>query len=283
MIPVPRLLIAIALASTAGAVLAQQHLPTTADSVVPAPPYPDYADLVVGAPMIVDANIRAVTRLQGPDAAGVSAAQARLYIEADVLALIRGDTPLPPKITYVLDVPIDANGRFPKFRKAHVILFARPVAQDPSSIQLVRPGAQRLWTPGGDQLTRRIVQEVIAPDAAPEITGIGNAFHVAGDLPGAGETQIFLTTATARPVSLSIKRAPGEAPIWSVALSEIADDSAHPPARDTLLWYRLACSLPATLPDASLASASPEDAQIAREDYQFVIQSLGTCDRGSAF
>ena len=68
---------------------------------------------------------------------------------------------------------------------------------------------------------------------------IGNAFHVAGSLPGEGETQMFLTTADARPVSLSILRRPGEQPRWAVALAEIVDEAAGPPQRDTFLWYRL--------------------------------------------
>ncbi len=103
-------------------------------------------------------------------------------------------------------------------------------------------------------LTRRIIQETISPDAPPEVTGIGNAFHVTGDLPGSGETQIFLTTADNRPVSIGIQRTPGEQPRWSVALSELVGEGAVPPARDTLLWYRLACALPPALPDSSVAS-----------------------------
>src|SRR5207253_7979853 len=106
---------------------------------------------------------------------------------------------------------------------------------------------------------RRIAADLVAADTPPTITGIGNAFHVPGALPGEGETQIFLTTADNRPVSLSILRRPGEQPRWAVALSEIVDEAAAPPARDTLLWYRLACSLPAALPAASTASLAPPD------------------------
>ncbi|MDB5707673.1 MAG: hypothetical protein JWN66_4789 [Sphingomonas bacterium] len=268
-----------ALSSVAVAVFAQQRPPIPAESVVLAPPYADYADFVLASPIVADVSIRSVTRLKGPDAVGLSSGEARLYVEADVLALIRGAAPLPPRIAYVVDVPVDSRGRLPRLRKARMLLFARPVPHNPALIQLVRPDAQRDWTPGADALARRITQEVLATDAPPEVTGIGNAFHVAGDLPGAGETQIFLSTADGRPVSISIQRQPGEQPRWSVALSEIVDESAVPPARDTLLWYRLACALPAALPDSSLASVDEEAAKIAREDYRFVIRSLGPCTR----
>jgi len=280
MIPVPRLVFAAALMVLAGPVFPQQHIPPPPDSAPATPPYAEYADLVLAAPVIVDATIRGTTRLKGPDAVGVAPGQARLYVEADLTALIRGDSPLPPRIAYVLDVPIDSQGRLPKLRKARVLLFARPVPNDPALIQLVRPDAQRHWTPGGDSLTRRITQEALAADAPPQVTGVGNAFHVAGDLPGTGETQIFLTTADGRPVSLAVQRRQGEQPRWSVSLSDIVGEAAAPPARDTLLWYRLACSLPSALPDSSVNAMEAPDAQVAREDYQLVIRALGRCDRG---
>ncbi|KAA5569740.1 hypothetical protein F3G50_31575, partial [Pseudomonas aeruginosa] len=82
------------------------------------------------------------------------------------------------------------------------------------------------------QRIRQIARDLVAPDAPPVITGVGNAFHVPGALPGEGETQVFLTTANGAPVSLSILRRPGEQPRWAVALSEIVDEAAAPPARD---------------------------------------------------
>ena len=294
--PVPRLVFAATVAALSGSVFAQpgtlsarpdtfsaqQRVPPPPESAPATPPYADYADLILAAPVIVDANIHGTTRLKGPDAVGVAPGTARLYVEADVTALIRGDTPLPPRIAYVLDVPVDAQGRLPKLRKQRVLLFARPVAGNPALLQLVRPDAQRNWTPGGDSLTRRITQEILATEAPPRVTGVGNAFHVAGDLPGAGETQIFLTTADNRPVSLTIQRRQGEQPSWSLALSDVVGESTPPPAANTLLWYRLACALPAELPDSSVAALEASDAQTAREDYQLVIRSLGPCDRGGA-
>jgi hypothetical protein len=75
-------------------------------------------------------------------------------------------------------------------------------------------------------------------------------------------------------------RRPGERPRWSVALSEIVDEAATPPARETLLWYRLACALPATLPAQSLAEGTSEqDAAAIRADYRLVLDSLGPCGR----
>ena len=124
---------------------------------------------------------------------------------------------------------------------------------------------------------RGITKDVLAADAPPTITGVGNAFHVPGTLPGEGETQVFLQTANGAPVSLQILRRPGEQPRWSVSLGDIVDEGAGPPARDTLLWYRLACGLPRELP-ATAFEAEDANARLAREDYATVLASLGPCE-----
>ena len=153
------------------------------------------------------------------------------------------------------------------------------MAGRPGQLQLVAPDAQLAWTEATDARIREIVRGVLAPDAAPAVTGIGNAFHVPGALPGEGETQVFVTTADASPLSLSVLRRPGERPRWAVALSEVVDEAAGAPPRDTLLWYRLACGLPRSLPDRATATLAASDADRARADYAFVLAQLGPCGR----
>lgn len=250
-------------------------------SAVPAPPlaYADYADLVLSAPVIIDATIRSATRLKPADAPDLAPGKIRFYVEADVIALLRGPQPLPPRVGYLLDVEPDSRGRVTRFKKLRVLLFARGVPGRADQVQLVRPDAQRDWTAEAGDVTRRITVEAAGADAPPAITGIGNAFHTAGALPGEGETQIFLGTAQDRPVSLGIVRRSDTAPALSVSLGDVVDATAAIPARDTLLWYRLACSLPPTLPDSALAGVDPAAASIAREDYRLVLAALGPCTR----
>lgn len=242
-------------------------------------PYAEVADLVLGAPVLLDAQVRSAARIKGPEAASVAPDRVRFYVEADVLALIRAPGAMPTRVGYVVDVPLDARGKVPKLNKRRVLLFGRPVAGQAAMVQLTTLDSQRDWSPDLDALIRRVVQEVVASDAPPAITGLGNAFHVPGTLPGEGETQIFVQTATGAPISLSILRRPGEQRRWAVALGEVVDDAAAPPPRDTLLWYRLACGLPRALPQASTASEEPANAAMAREDYAFVLQRLGACRR----
>jgi hypothetical protein len=241
--------------------------------------YADLADLALAAPLVVSAEIKSTTTLKRERAVGVPEGFVRLYVEADVAALIRGADGVPARIVYLLDVPTDSRGRPPKLRKQRVLVLARPVAGRPGEVQLVAPDAQLPWSAETEARLRAILTEAIRADSPPEITGIGNAFHVPGTLPGEGETQIFLTTADDRPVSLNILRRPNQEARWAVALSEIVDEAAEPPARDTLLWYRLACTLPATLPASALENAAPEQIAMIERDYQVVMEGLGPCAR----
>ena len=227
--------------------------------------------------MVVDVRIRSAVQIKGEEAKNLAADRARFYVEADVLALIRGKDALPARIGYLADVPLNGRGRPPKLKKQRVLLFARAVAGRPDQVQLTGVDGQQAWTPELDTLVRSITKDALAADAPPAITGVGNAFHVPGSLPGEGETQVFLQTANGAPVSLQILRRPGEQPRWSVSLGDIVDEAAGPPAANTLLWYRLACGLPRELPAASLEAGDGANAGIAREDYAMVLRALGPC------
>lgn len=258
------------------AIMAQtaQIPPQTA---VQLPSYARTARLVIGAPLIIDVRIRSADRLKPENSPGLASGRIRYLIEADVLALIRGRSALPTRISYLADVGVDSRGRPPKLSKQRVLLFARPIAGQPAQVQLTGLDSQQSWTGPYDAQVRGIVREVVASDAPPAVTGIGNAFHVPGSLPGEGETQIFLGTATGLPVSLQVLRRPDQPPRWSASLGEIVDDSAGAPAKDTLLWYRLACGLPRQLPDSAVAGEDPGNARAAREDYAVVLRDLGPC------
>lgn len=240
--------------------------------------YADIVDLADKAPLIAHVRIRNIIVLKPEQAVGVPADHKRLFVEAEVVRLIRGDAGISPLVTYLYDAPIDARGRTPRLKKAQTILFARP-GNRPGEIQLVAPDAQIPATPADMERVKGIVSALVAPDTPPRILGLGDAFHVAGTVAGEGETQIFLRTENGDPVSLSILRRPGVTPRWAVALGEIVDEAARPPEPGSLLWYRLACTLPATLPSPAVRTLPVPDAEAARADYALVIAALGPCGR----
>lgn len=241
--------------------------------------YSDIADLVVISPMIVDASVRRVQKVAPEQAIGVPATQQRVLIEADVMALIRGDGGVVSQVRLVVDLPKDAKGKIPKLKKQRMFLFGRQVAGRPGDIQLSRPNAIALYSPANDSLVRNITRETVQLNAPRRVTGIASAFHSAGTVLGEGETQIFLKTENEQPLSLTILSRPGEQKQWAVSTAEVIDASATAPQRFTLLWYRLACGLPRSLPSELVEGATSESAARAQADYKHVIDALGPCGR----
>jgi hypothetical protein len=242
--------------------------------------YADLADLALAAPIAAHVRLVRSVALKPAEAGAVPPGRSRHFIEADVISLIRGAQGLPARVSYLADLPLGPKGKPAKLpKKSEHIVLAQSVAGRPGELRLVAPDAQLAFTPGVAEQLRSILREASAAAAPPRITGIGKAFHVRGSLPGESETQIFLQTADERPVSLSVIRRPGETPRWAVALSEIVDDAALPPQPNSLLWYRLACTLPRALPAQSLADAGAGEAAAIQADYRLVIERLGSCAR----
>lgn len=248
--------------------------------------YADIADLASAAPMVIHARIRESAVVEPERAPGLAAGHARIYVEADVVSLIRGTGPLAARISYLVDLPLAANGKPPKLkRKQPVLIFANPVAgaiagtSRTNSVRLVAPDAQIPWDAATEAQLRAILTELVKPGAPPAITGIANGFHVPGTLPGEGETQLFLHTSTGEPVSLTVLTSADGSRRWAAAFGEIVDGSAAVPARNTLAWYRLACGLPRQLPLNKLAGTAPEDRRKAVSDYAVILGALGDCPR----
>lgn len=241
--------------------------------------YADLADLALPASVVAQVRLRRATPLRPEESTGVAPGFTRFYMDTDVVALIRGAQGMPTRVTYLVDLPNEASGRPARpARRTEWLIFARTVPNRPGELQLIAGDAQIPYTIADADRLRAILREALAPDAPRAITGIGRAFHVPGVLRGSSETQIFLQTAQNQPVSLTIRREPGQQPRWFVSLTEFVDAGATQPPRDTLLWYRLACSLPATLPRASL-SESPEHEAAINADYRLVREGLGQCTR----
>jgi len=240
------------------------------------PGYVALARLADAAPQVLRVQVKETTVVDPARAPDVAPGLARLFVEAQVLNLIRGKQGVSESIRYLVDVPRNAKGNVPKLKKQQFLLFARPGTR-PGEVQLVSKDAQVAWTAATEQQVRTIVTELVSTGAPPAIKGIREALHVRGNLQGEGETQVFLATSTGDPVSITVLRRPGLAARWAVSLTEIVDEAAAPPKRNTLLWYRLACSLPREIPARALVSDTPADNDLARRDYNFVLEQLGPC------
>ncbi len=245
-----------------------------------APTYADLATLSEASELVIRAQIRRQTTLKPERAPDVAPGFARLYVEAQTIALIAGRSSVGGTLAYLVDVPLDAKGKVPKLKKQEFVLFARSVPGRAGQLQLVSPTAQLAYTPELEARLRPILTELYAADGAPpRITGISDALAVQGTLTGESETQIFLATENRSPVSITVLRRPGQQVQWGVSWGEIIDSSARPPQPETLRWYRLACALPAQLPSNANLAREADERRLAAGDYAFVRQAIGPCER----
>ncbi len=285
-----RLMPLAALAAIPGGLAAQANQPFPAGQssmqgageefgAIGGPTYADLAELSDAAQIVLRAQIRKVAELEPERSPGIAPGHVRLYVEARTGALIAGSAPMGESLHYLVDVPRDSRGKAPRLKKQEVLLFAKTVPGRPGEVQLVSPSAQMLWEPELEARLRPILRDLVAPDAPPVVTGIRDALSVEGNLAGESETQLFLATQAGDPVSVTIVRRPGQAPIWGVSWTEIVDQAARPPQPQTLAWYRLACFLPARLPGEANLSRDAQARARAEADYAFVIQQLGACER----
>lgn len=258
--------------------VAQQTVPAPVTPAAAAT-YADLTSLAERSDMVIRAEIRRQITVEPERAPGLAPGFARLYIEARTLGLIAGTSAVGESLNYLVDVPLNSRGKPDKLKNREVLLFADAVAGRPGTIQLTGKHAQLDYSPELEARLRPILTELVAADRPPVVTGIRDALAVEGTLTGESETQIFLATQERSPVSVTVLRRPGQQPVWGVSWGEIIDSSARAPQKDTLRWYRLACSLPAQLPSSANLAREPEARRLAETDYAFVVQQLGPCAR----
>lgn len=234
--------------------------------------YADVAELALASPVIVRAGITRADRVRGPAAEGVAAGRMRLLVTAAVSNVLIAPGAMAGTLQWLWDAPIDARGRPPSAKGLDVIAFVAA----PGNGGATRLASRRGQQPYDLALVDRV--RAIASEARsgiiPVVRGVANGFRADGTIPGESESQFFLTTADGKPATLVVQNRPGEVRRVLVAQGDIIDDSARRVAPESLLWYRLACFLPRTLP----AAAGGSDPALSR-DWRDAMASLGPCGK----
>lgn len=255
-------------AITATMLLAAAPVPTVVRAT---PTFADLATLGLAAPIVVRATIYKTERLSARDAPSIPAGLARILVSAATSAAIVAPCEIPPRLTYLTDITLDAHGKPPKLIGSDLLLFLRP-GTAPGQYALIASRGEVAWSAVADA-TLRSVLTAARDGKVPVVTGVTSAFRVPGAVPGEAESQFFLATNDGKPVSLVVLTRPGQPRRVSIALGDVIDDAAPPIAKNTLLWYRLACSLPPQLPPALDAGTE------VAGDYRFILADLGPCKR----
>ncbi len=243
---------------------------------IPVARYADVADLVTISPLVVDATVSKVTKVPAAQTVGVPADIRRVVAEANVNALVRGQDGIVPRIRFLFDLRKNSVGEFPDIKKLRFFFMANYTGTQ-GTIKLVTPKAFLQYSPENDATVRRVTREAVMLDAPRRLTGIASAFYTAGTVIGEGQSQIFLDTEGNQPMSITVNSRAGSGKSWSVSTSELVGESASVPQKQTLLWYRLACGLPRTLPDDVIAGSEAETVGALNDDYAFVLAKLGSC------
>jgi hypothetical protein len=235
---------------------------------VAAQSYAALARAFADAPLVARVKVTQAQEIKPPP----SPDKVRYFAQTSVTTLLRAPAAQPPILKLLTDLPLDSRGKRPKIGKAEWLIAARPAGSD---VQLLAPPLA--WSADAEARVRAIIAAATAPGAPGVVRRISGAFYSPGNVPGESETQIFIDYANGTKGSLSVLRRPNAAPQWHASVGEVASDSP-PPAKDTLGWYRLACGLPKTLPDAALGDLDDAGRTAARTDYQYVLTQLGVCD-----
>jgi hypothetical protein len=237
-----------------------------------APTYADLADLTLAAPAIVRATIIRTERLAASQSTGVAPGRVRLLVTVTTGAALVAPGAIPATLSWLWDAPLDARGKAPKPKGAVVLAWLAAPAAD-GKTRLVATTAQQPWDAALEARVRAIATEARSGDV-PAITGVANGFRADGTVPGESESQFFLTAAGGTGLTMVVTARPGAPRRVAVARGDVIDESATGVTPDTLLRYRLACFLPATLP----ATAGGDDPALAA-DWAAALVSLGPCGR----
>lgn len=236
----------------------------------------DWADLALASPVVLAVEIEKVDRLGRRAAPDVPPGEVRALVEGNLTAALKAPGLLPGAAAWLWQGPANARGRPPFAPPAHVLVFARPLAggADPSTqpLALVSRSAQQPWSAANADLIRQLLMEARETGGDRMVTGITDAFHGAGAVEGASESQFFLSTRAGGPMTLMVRRSPVADPEILVADGDLVD-RAVPVTPRTLAWRALACGLPESLPERLAADKGLAD------DYALARARIGACGR----
>ncbi len=236
------------------------------------PSFADLADLTLAAPMIVRATITGAEHIADRDSPGLAPGFSRQLINARLDGVLIAPGAVPAELKWLWDAPADPRGKSPKPKGSVVLAWLAKASAD-GKTQLISGLAQQPYDAVTEAAVRAIASEARSGNT-PAITGVSNGFRADGTVAGESESQFFLIAADAKAMTMVVTAKPGLPRRVTISRGDIIDESAAPVQKQTLLWYHLACGLPARLP----AAAGGND-QLLAADWKEALASLGPCDR----
>ncbi len=257
---------------TVAAAIAFAHVPAAAAAASPRASFADLAALGLAAPVVVRATAIRDERLNPRDAAGLAPGMARFLVTATTTTAIAAPGDVPPRLTYLIDRPLDARGKPPKPAVRDVLLFLRP-GTDAGQYALIDAHGEVPWTASAEAAVHNVLADN-RRGTVPVVTGIASAFRVPGAVPGEAESQFFLST---RERQAGVARRPDPPGRGAAAVGRAR--RRHRRCRGRRCRRRRCCGTASPAPcRAALPPGLGAAADVAG-DYRFVRDSLGPCGR----
>lgn len=229
--------------------------------------YADLVELTQQAPVILRGQIIESARLKGEDAADNPPPGVRRLVTLRASAVLKATDITPQDVKYLVDwVPADGGTEAPPLRGAQVLVFLRPSPTRDDFYSLVQRNGQIGATSQAEAEIRAVLGDGQAPYLRSlSITGVAGAFDW-------GDRVQFLLDSSDRQ-RLSLDARPDGA--LTLVFDEATGEQASVAPR-TLLWYKLACTLPAKLPPAIVRDYATKTFKPAQA-YGALLNTLGPC------
>jgi hypothetical protein len=248
----------------------------------PAPtPYPVAARLYLNSPVVARGLITSQSKLNKKGNASLPplpTGQGRAMLEAELQTVLKAPDALPASLKFLWQGPLDAKGKLPTFKKQTLLLFLTPAtANGVTGYGLTDINSVRPWLPTEDAQLRAIA--AAAQDPAQRglaIKGVRTTFvTMPEDANSTPYVHILFSTMNNAPLAAILEKQSGQ---WMLrtTLTDL-DQDAVGIQRQSLLWYHMACGLPAEPPAAVAKQPTEAESALARDAWSGMLEQLGPC------
>jgi hypothetical protein len=244
-------------------------------------PYPVAARLYLSSPVVARGLIKGQSRLGKAEAATLPPlppGQGRAMLEVELQTVLKAPDALPAKLKFLWQGPLDAKAKLPNFKKQSLLLFLTPKTRSGvTGYGLSDVNSIRSWSTAEAEQLRAIA--VAAQDPAQRglaIKGVRTAFvTVPEDGNSAAFVHILFATQSGAPLAAILENQGGR---WSLrtTLSDLDQDGVAVQPQ-SLLWYHMACGLPAQPPELVTRQPSEAEQALATQAWQAMLEQLGPC------
>jgi hypothetical protein len=245
-------------------------------------PYPQAARLYLAAPVVAKGLVRGQSKLGKKEAASLPPlpmGQGRAFIEVELQGVLKAPTPLPARLKFLWQGPLDAKGKIPNFKKQTLLMFlSTATVNGVTGYGLTDVGSIKPWSVEEEAQLRAIASAAQDPaQRGLAIKGVRSTFVTQPETDSDPFVHILFSTQNGAPLAAILEKNRTNS-TWSLrtTLTDL-DQDAMPVQNQSLLWYHMACGLPAAPPQIVEQQPTPGEVALARAAWNAMLELLGPC------